>query len=215
MKSLLFISTLLFLSVALWGQDAQEQEPQPIIHSLHSPGDVSISLSGNTLLNNPYESVFSGGFKMKIFVGKRISFDADMLVGKDYTHFGPGIIGLPLSLLFLGPHLFASGNKLSGGGGMFVLIMMILSAEHIAYHFPVKGNIDISSFVSFLRFKQLNIAEQEDNYSHTSFVAGLELNQYFKRFVLSPYVEYNIAYDGYMKGFNVGLNLGYYFPAIK
>ena len=152
---------------------------------------------------------------MRIFVGKRISFDADLVAGKDYIHFCPGIIGLPLWIF--GNELgFSSDIDGSFFGFLFSLTMMALFAEHIAYHFPLKNTTDISPFVSVLRFKQLSLpqdaANPEDNYAHASLVAGIEINKYFKRFVLSPYIEYNIAYNGYMKGFNLGVNAGYYFP---
>jgi len=217
MKNLLIISVLILYSGSLFSQSKNETEPQSLKFTTHSPGDVSISLSGSKLFNNPYEPVVAGGFKMRIFVGKRISFDADLLVGKDYIHFGPGIFGLPL--WFFGTKLFNSDDDSLDGGGFFGLIMMILSAEHVAYHFPIQNSTDVSPFVSMLRFKQLNIDDinvaKEDNYAHASFVAGFEVNQYFKRFMLSPYMEYNIAYDGYFQGFNFGINLGYYFPAPK
>jgi hypothetical protein len=202
-------------SLSLFSQTNNEGEPQFSSYAAHSKGDASISLSGNRLMNDPFGSQFGGGVKIRMFLGKRVSFDSDLVVGKDYVHFGPGIIGLPLWIL--GAELgFSSDDDGSFGLFIFKLVAMALSAEHIAFHFPVKSNTDISPFISVLRFKQLNIndlnAASEDNYAHASFVAGLELNQYFKRFVLSPYAEYNIAYDGYVQGFNFGINFGYYLP---
>jgi hypothetical protein len=80
----------------------------------------------------------------------------------------------------------------------------------------VSNNMEFSPFVSMLRFKQLNINEipnsGKKNTAHASFVAGMEFNRYYKRFMVSPYLEYNIAYDGYFRGFNLGINIGYYFP---
>lgn len=200
---------------SLFSQTNHETDLRLLQNELHSKGDVSVSLSGNMITNNPFESQFAGGVKMRMFVGKRVSFDADLVIGKDYVHFGPGIIGLPL--WFLGTELgFSSDEEDSFAWFLFKLTAMALSAEHIAFHFPVQSKTDISPFISVLRFKQLTIDDLNvapgNNYVHACFVAGLELNQYFKRFVLSPYAEYNIAYDGYIKGFNFGVNLGYYFP---
>jgi len=207
------ISIVILTAFSVFGQSLSE--PQPLNYAAHSKGDVSISLSGNRLMNDPFGSQFAGGVKIRMFLGKRVSFDSDLAVGKDYVHFGPGLIGLPLWIL--GTELGFSSDE-DGSFGLFVfkLVAMALSAEHIAYHFPVKNNTDFSPFISVLRFKQLNIDDinvaPEDNSAHASFVAGLELNQYFKRFVLSPYAEYNIAYDGYVQGFNFGVNFGYYLP---
>lgn len=215
MKNLLITAVMFLFASSLSSQTNNETDLLPLQNELHSKGDVSVSLSGNIITNNPFESQFAGGVKMRMFVGKRVSFDADLVIGKDYVHFGPGIIGLPLWIL--GTELgFSSDEDDSFAWFLFKLTAMALSAEHIAYHFPLQSKTDISPFISVLRFKQLTIdnlnAAPEDNYAHASFVAGVELDQYFKRFVLSPYAEYNIAYDGYMKGFNFGVNFGYYIP---
>ena len=42
-------------------------------------------------------------------------------------------------------------------------------------------------------------------------VEGFEVNRYYKNFVLSPYIDYNISYDGDLYGFNVGIYVGYCF----
>jgi hypothetical protein len=216
MKTIFLISIVILTAFSAFGQLMSES--QPLSYNIHSRGDASISLSGDRIMNDPFSSQFAGGVKIRMFLGKRVSFDSDLAVGKDYVHFGPGIIGLPLWLL--GAELgFSSDEEDSFGWFLFKLAAMALSAEHIAYHFPVKNNTDFSPYISVLRFKQFNNddldAAPEDTGSHTCFVAGLELNQYFKRFVLSPYAEYNIAYDGYTQGFNFGVNFGYYLPSGK
>lgn len=152
---------------------------------------------------------------MRMFVGERFSFDTDLVVGKDYFHFGPGIFGLPL-LIFGAQPGFSTDEQGSFGLFLVSLTLMALSAEHVAYHFPVSNNTEFSPFVSFLRLKQLNMdkspALAKDDALHVFFVAGLELNRYYKRFIISPYLEYNVAYSGYSRGFNLGINVGYYFP---
>ncbi len=210
MKKLLLLNAVILVSISIFGQTTAE--PQPLNSTIHSRGDISISLSVNKIMNDPFGSEFAGGIKIRMFLGKRISFDADLAAGKDYIHLGPGIIGLPLWIAGVG---FRFSGNISDSFALFLceLAVMALSAEHIAYHFPAKNNTDISPFISVLRLKQLNInTPVENNYAHTSFVAGLEINKYFKRFVLSPYAEYNIAYDGYFRGFNFGINFGYYIP---
>jgi hypothetical protein len=215
MKKSLMTLVMFLYSFSLFCQTNNEEQPQPSGYSTHSKGDVSISLSGNRLMNDPYESLYAGGFKMRMFVSNRLSFDADLVIGKDYFHLGPGLIGLPLWIL--GNGLGISSDEDQTFTEFLILItLMGLSAEHIAYHIPLKNTTDISPFVSFLRFNEIDIydpnTKTEEYYSHTCFVAGVEVNKYFKRFVLSPYIEYNIAYSGDFHGFNFGLNFGYYFP---
>jgi hypothetical protein len=217
MKKLFFLTAILLFSFTLNAQEQNLQEISMVNNNIHSPGDVSFSFSGNRIMNEPFGSEFCGGIKMRFFIGKKISFDSDLVFGKDYTHFGPGVIGIPLMLL---SNTFESDdNENSGTLFLIKLALILLSTEHIAYHFPVKNNTDISPFISALRLKQFKIDDAnispEDNYAHASFAAGLELNQYFKRFVLSPYAEYNISYDGYLRGFNFGVSFGYYFPERK
>jgi hypothetical protein len=211
MKNLLITTLMFFYSVSLFSQAKNATDSLPLSYNIHSRGDVSISLSGNRMMNDPFGSQFAGGVKIRMFLGKRVSFDSDLVFGKDYVHFGPGIIGLPLWIL--GGELgFSSDEEDSFGWFLFKLAAMALSAEHIACHFPVKSNTDFSPYISVLRLTQINVDDTnvapEDNGARATFVAGLELNQYFKRFVLSPYAEYNIAYDGYIRGFNFGLNFG-------
>jgi len=137
MKNLLITAALFLYSLNIFGQLQNETEPQPFNSALHSLGDVSISLSGNRLMNDPFGSQFAGGVKIRMFLGKRVSFDSDLAVGKDYLHFGPGIIGSPLWILRseLG---FLSGDDDSFALFLVKLATMALSAEHIAYHIPVK-----------------------------------------------------------------------------
>jgi hypothetical protein len=217
MKSILSFIVVLLVSSTLFGQEQNTQNSSPV-NSTHLPGDVSVSVTGNLIMNDPYGSQFAGGIKLRMFIGERVSFDSDFVLGKDYTHFGPGIIGLPLWILGTGLG-FSTDEDGSFAWFLFKLAVMALSAEHVAYHFPVGNTTDISPYISVLRFKQLNINDNlinpEDNYARTSFAAGVELNKYFNRFVLSPYAEYNITYDGYLRGFNFGLSFGYYIPAKK
>ena len=92
---------------------------------------------------------------------------------------------------------------------------MVLSAEHVAYHIPVNSTLDISPFMSLLRYK---VSYKYGDYSNTkyageqfSFALGLEINKYLNRFQLSPYVEYNVGYADHISGFNTGVYCGYYF----
>ena len=206
MKPLLFAIAVLLSASTLCGQEPNAPNPPPLSYPIHSPGDASISLSGNVVSNAHLGSRLVGGFKMRMFVGNRLSLDADLLIRNGYVHFGPGLLGLPLWLLD------AESGSSGDEGDSFRLFLLkmatgALSAEHIAYHFPIRNTIDVSPFVSALRLTQL-----EGNTLHAAFVAGVEVNRYVRRFVLSPYVEYSIAYGGDFRGFNVGMNIGYYIP---
>jgi hypothetical protein len=94
-------------------------------------------------------------------------------------------------------------------------VLMVLSVEHFAYHIPYKGYIDISPYVSLLRFRQFtNVANSENAdgvEGSACFAVGLEVNKYFKKFILSPYADYSIGYSGPIRGFTCGINFGYYF----
>ena len=77
-----------------------------------------------------------------------------------------------------------SGGNVEDDGGsvpfsdfLFIAAGLILSAEHISYHIPVKGSTDISPYLSLLRYKS---AYEYGKYSNTnmtneqlSFAAGL------------------------------------------
>ena len=99
---------------------------------------------------------------------------------------------------------------------LFAVAAIALSFEHISYHIPVKDNLDISPYVSLLRYKY---AYEHGNYSDNdfigeqmSFASGVQINKYFGRFMLSPYAEYNIGYKDHIPGFNFGVYCGIYFP---
>lgn len=134
MKKFLLIYFIFLCSEGLFAQTIDETNPQSLNRIVHSAEDVSISLSGDMLFNNPFKSVFAGGLKMKMFVGEGFSFDTDLVVGKDYFHFGLGIFGLPI-LIFGTESGFSTDEQGSFGVFLFSLAMIALSAEHAAYHF--------------------------------------------------------------------------------
>lgn len=186
--------------------------------TFHHRQDFSIFLSTAYLsANDPYNPSISGGIKMRMFLGERFSFDSGFLIGKHHSQWGWGLLGLPLWMFGMEFLMDEEGEfdseiiKL-----LFLGTVMILSAEHIAVHVPLKQKLEISPYVSFLRMKQFSQAfseEHPDGYDGaTCFAIGLELNNYFNKFIVSPYVDFNIAYSGEFSGFNFGINLGYYLP---
>jgi hypothetical protein len=189
---------------------ADTQVSGGIVHSL---GDFSFAGSPNILINTPNGIQFAGGLKIRMFLGKRFSFDSDLMFGRDYIHGGPGIIGIPIWMFAMG-----SGNEdveSSWSDFLFKLAAMALSAEHMAYHVPVGTRADLSPYISLLRYKS---AYEYGVYSETnrtneqfSFATGLELNKYFKRLFLAPYVEWNIGYADHISGFYTGVYCGMFF----
>jgi len=187
----------------------------------HKAGEMILSASPNVLLKTPNGVQFAGGLKFQIFLGKRFSVDADMVFGRDYFHAGPGTIGLPLCLLAGGS--FFKNQEFSFGDGegsftdfLFSAAIIALSFEHVSYHIPVYKNLDISPYLSLLRYKYAyeyrNYSDSEFIGEQLSFASGVQINKYFGRFVLSPYAEYNIGYSDHISGCNIGLYCGIYFP---
>jgi hypothetical protein len=215
MKMLLLTFTIFLLPVVLVGQKQEIPDQLNSSQTVHSKKDFSISASPGILFNTPKGNIIAGGLKIRVFVGKRFSFDSDIMLGQNFMQLAPGIIGIP-AILF--------GNELGFGSGEgdntfteFIIIgmLMVLSVEHVAYHIPVKGYTDISPYVSLLRFRQFtNVANSENAdgvEGSACFAVGLEVNKYFKNFILSPYADYSMGYSGTIRGFTCGINFGYYF----
>jgi len=182
---------------------------------VHFKRDFSISASPDILFNSPNGNIFAGGLKIRLFVGERFSFDSDILIGRQFVQIAPGVIGIPAILL---GYQFGFGEEEENQTLSEILIMgalIVLSVEHFAYHIPVKSYMDISPYMSLLRFRQFtNVTDSQNAEGFESspcFAVGLEVNKYFGRFILSPYVDYSIAYSGPIRGFTCGINFGYYF----
>jgi hypothetical protein len=214
-----FLCSLLFVLFVI---SASAQDNPPVSKRMltlqhHGFGDFSMAAAPVLLMNGPNGAQFAGGFRMRTFVSKRISFDTDLVFGRDYIHGGPGLIGIPLWLLF-----WHSGTNDTQSEGrpfselLLDIVIVALSAEHAAYHIPIRTGTDVSPYVSLLRYKS---AYPYGDYSNTrvageqlSFAAGIELNHYIRRFTLSPYLELNTGYKDHQTGFNAGIWAGYYFP---
>lgn len=181
----------------------------------HYKGERSFSVSPNVLIHTPNGVQIAGGFKTRFFVSNRISLDAELVIGRKYIHFGPGLIAVPF-LLFQPDALNSDYEFDSFGDLFFFLGFYMLSFEHVAYHIPLKQFADISPYVSLLRFKSAGKDEfptsENPGAAHLSFATGIEINKYFGRFVLSPYIEYNIGYRDHISGINLGVYCGICFP---
>jgi hypothetical protein len=217
------IRFLTLLIVTLFSQQAfsqleyyvpKDNVNRPVeLYNRHFPGQRQISLSPIIITSPDFGTKLAGGLKFQIFLGKRLSLDADLVIGKDYIHGGPGIIAIPFWLLFFSP----SGLESDGDGSfrefLIILAASVLSFEHLSYHIPLKEDLEISPFISILRFKQFTLSEDTDfDDGQLSFATGIQIDKYLGRFFISPYAEYNIGYRDGVSGFNAGVGFGISFP---
>jgi len=215
MKRYLFVFAFFLLFVNSYSQDEPTANVGKYTRPEHYFGDFTLSGSTNLLLKTPNGVQFAGGIKVRSFIGKRLSFDSDMVFGRDYFHAGPGIIGLPLWIFFWRMDGDGNSEDIPFKDLLFKIAIIALSAEHVAYHIPVTNTSDLSPYMSLLRYKSSYKFGESSNTVLTneqfSFALGLELNKYFNRFTLSPYAEYNIGYNDHKSCYNVGVYCGYYF----
>ena len=175
-------------------------------------GDFSLSVSPNLLCNTPNGVQLAGGFKTNTYVCRWLSFEADLVAGRDYFHFGPGIAGLPLFMLLIS----GGGFEFDSFGEMLLEIFIIaLSAEHVAGHIPVKEVADISPYLSLFRYKYSykygDYYAVEYSGEQPSCAVGIQVNKYFNRFYISPYAEVNVGYNDHIPRYNIGIYCGYFF----
>jgi hypothetical protein len=202
------IAILLLLSGCLV-TSAQQTNP-----GNHFAGQSILSVSPTLLLDGPNGMQFAGGAKFQLFISKRFSIDGDLMISKDYFHVSPAVIGVPIVLLS-----FTDAVSVEGRDGITIFLIglaaVILSVEHLSYHIPATTSLDISPFISLLRYKYAyRPGIETDPFSITdqlSFATGIQLNKYLGNFVLSPYAEYNIGYKDRISGFNAGIYFGYFF----
>jgi len=216
MKSRSLVFWFILITSNLAGYSQFEFYDPEATKTQHHAGDFIISASPDVLFNTPNGTQFAGGLKIKAFISKRISVESDIVFGRDYVHAGPGLIGIPVGLLTFG---YGSGD---GEGAqsleefLFYLGAIVLSFEHMAYNIPLQKNVDISPYVSLLRFKSAYENGNDSNPAfageQVSFAAGIEVEKYFGRFVLSPYAEFNVGYTDHLAGYNVGVYCGILFP---
>jgi hypothetical protein len=217
-RKISLVIIVLMLSESAWSQFdyyvSKDTVRKPVaVISRHFSGQKTLSVSPNILVNNDFGTKIAGGVKFQVFLGSRVSLDADLVVGKDYIHTGPGIIALPFWLLFFN----GSDVELADNGGfsdfLFMLAAGVLSFEHISYHIPLRKDWEITPYVSLLRFRQAISASPESAVEgQFSFATGVQADKYIGRFFISPYAEYNIGYKDRISQFNAGIGFGILFP---
>jgi hypothetical protein len=212
MKKYCLIFSLFLVSSLLYAQVSEIQGHKISGQIIHYKKDVSISLSPNILFNTPDGRIIAGGMQIRMFVGRRFSFDSDLMIGRDFLQLGPGIFGLPALLLGYNWSFGTDEEDNTFTEFLVMGIAVLLSAEHFSYHFPVTNNTEISPYVSLLRYRNFGNAKNGYGESSACFAVGCEVNKYFKRFILSPYMDYTIGYSSPINGFTTGINCGYYLP---
>jgi hypothetical protein len=216
-KSLFLLLVGTFLSAASYSQleyytpkTPIEQQPEKM--GRHESGDKLVSISPNVIIQPELGVRAAGGMNFQIFLGKKVSLDADLLVGKNYVHAGPGVIALPFWLL-----LFSSSDSFEDQDikNFFIMVALgVLSLEHTSYHFRLDDNLELSPYISFLRYRINHIVtETKSKDEQFVFATGIHINKYLGRFFISPYAEYNIGYNDKLSGFNAGVGIGMSFIA--
>lgn len=182
---------------------------QPVkSYRTHVAGEKMLAVSPNILTSHDFGVKFAGGITFQVFINKSLSIDTDLAIGKDYIHGGPGVIAIPFWLLYLSESKFVDNNDLGLNGYLIMAAAAILSFEHITYHIPVDRDLDISPYISLLRFKSNTQSSEENVGDNVSFATGVHFDKYLGRFFISPYVEYNVGYTHHVSGFNTGVGLG-------
>jgi hypothetical protein len=212
MKRVIIVFLLLLCIVSAYSQSSESVIKTRDSEDYHLPGDFCLSAAPNVLFNTPNGTQFAGGIKMRVFAGKRLSFETDIVFSKNYCHFGMGLIGIPVAVLSM---VAINQDNAPFSALLGVVGGIAASLEHTAYHIPISTQTDISPYISLLRFK---MAYPYGNYEQTGLkteqfclAGGIELNRYYNRFMLSPYCEVNRGYTDHKLGVNAGVYLGYYF----
>ncbi len=214
-KSILLVTSLWagIIVCPAYSQEAYVNETYP----QHRFGDMTIAGSPVLLLNRPGGSQIGGGINFQIFLFKYLSLESDLVLAKNYVHLGPGTIALPIWMLLLQlPGFWDSPFNLDSDSFesmLFMLLLTVISIEHLAIHIPLKANTSLSPYLSLLRFRYPGTNNNLNDVKHNlNFATGLKLNRYYGRFILSPYIDYSFGYTDHMHGINMGVYLGICLP---
>ena len=203
----------------------QSQAQNPFTHryrSLYEPGNFSLGIGPVLLVNTGAGAPYAGTLTMQYFLGSRFCLKSDLVIGENYVHMGPGLLGIPLWMLFNSgspsEHYFYSVTDLRDL--LFEVVSFVvfttLSFEQMSYHIPITAKSDISPSLSLLR---LTIQASEGNRlmlddeggSHIGGAVGCRYNHYLGQVIFSPYAEYAMFYDNDVYNFNLGVTVAYLF----
>jgi hypothetical protein len=188
---------------------AQEGQQNFLASILHEPYDWTLSLSP-VYANHP-EALprIVGSFDASLYLSQHVSLNANFAAGKGYVQAGPGLIGIPLFIVFNESGISSESIE----GFLLKMAFIILSFENLNFHIPVKRNFEISPYMSLLRFKFIEGGYGKGQETSFNLVAGTRLNIFFTdRFFVSPFVEstWDWSLNGRW-GFNGGIQFGFYF----
>ena len=215
---LLFFMTLL-ISYASFSQQSEDKILKQVYPG-HSQGDFTLYLSPGILMKTPNGTQFAGGLKARFFFARRFSFDTDLVFSHDYCRVSPGLIGFPLLIIatsldygqLLERDYWEEWDPSTLPVFLLVTALVILSAEHITYHQPVLKSLDISPYLSLLRYRWAyehgNHADPDRFNEQLCYAFGLEINKYFGKFLVTPFFEYNAGYKDHIPGYVAGIHFG-------
>lgn len=220
MKNVLISSIVLLALIHVFSPFGYSQDGPAEFNQPYTPqfGDFRIGLAPVLLGNTPDGLQFGGRIHLSAYVSRYISFDTDLCLARNYVHAGPGIIGIPVAMLFVNSFLAEAedddeGTEISRDGMvsfLFKVTCVLLSVEHISAHIPVYKDLGISPYVSFLRYRSQYAysVEMPENRvpDQFCFATGISLEQNIGRFVLAPFIEYTIGYRDKVSGYIAGLD---------
>jgi hypothetical protein len=232
MRRILLISILIVICANLSAQD---------VHNLNSHKKSSLSLkigdfgiypvAQYSFMNKSFGALPVGGAKIRMFYSDRFSFDSDLMFGQNIVRFGAGIAGL---LMWIGniqintPH---DDLRTAFARNLFLCGILLMGCEHFSYHHPIGDFAYISPYISLLRIEHMTkIQDTEPTFATpelqkaidrgepvqiANFALGIELNHYFKKFLVSSFMDFQVAYNTNRYGLNFGISLGYIFARKK
>ena len=192
-RTLVLIHIFSLISVSSFGQVLKE-------------GDFTLGGGLDYIEFNKFEPRYVVGLNGENRIGQHFTtlfvFDA----GKDYLHFGPGTIFLPMGLLLLNSEESTFGDFLLG------LLFVGSSLENIGYSIPMGQLAEIIPYVSMLRFRFMwDGPTTPGNGNYVSGSLGVRLQYLFKeRWYASGHVEYSqLYYSGRPGGIESGVSVSY------
>lgn len=220
MKSFLLFFTTFLICSNVFSQEHTGNDMSKPEYPAHSQGTVTLCLTPGVLMNTPNGTQFAGGIKARFFFAKRFSFDTDLVFSHDYFRVSPGLVGFPLLIMTsFGDLLQVFEREYDNEWDpdsfpVFLIItgLVILSAEHVTYHLPIMKSLEISPYLSLLRYRWAyehgNHADPERFNEQLCYAIGIEINKYFGRFLVAPYFEYNAGYKDHIPGYLAGIHCG-------
>jgi len=194
----------------LAAQEDFYEEPTAVMHELR---DWTISASPTYAYHpNGFPRVV-GGLNSMVLLGKYFSLNANMAAGPGYIHFGSGIIGIPAIIMGGGDIIFAD---LEFEAFIIWAALLALAFENFNIHIPLTSILELSPYISLLRFKYIKEGYGGQGFDwNVNIVGGVRLNIFMTdRFFIAPFVEAIRDWGQRGRGFwgvAGGIHAGFYF----